>query len=267
MLRQVWLYLLMLGLGLLVGGWLVHSYTPDAVTTPASPVAPQADTAQAELTRLQTALAQSEQARVRLQEQVTQLEVELAARADNKDSGATADTATKIQPLRTYRTNTETLIAVGIPESVAADIRARLDSWALEALNLRDRAKREGWLDSDQYREQAQALEDAYRGLRPEIGDDAYDRLLYALGEDNRVRVRDVMQYSAAEQAGLLPGDRIIEYADQRVFATPELDALSDAGRAGSQVRVRVERDGELLDLYLPRGPLGIRPIPVLVAP
>jgi len=96
--------------------------------------------------------------------------------------------------------------------------------------------------------------------LRSEIGDNAYDRMLYALGQGNRVVVRDIMQNSSAEQYGLQANDRVYEYDGQRVFTGQELnDLVTQGGDAGTLVLVRVQRDEQQLDFYLPRGPIGIR--------
>jgi len=168
---------------------------------------------------------------------------------------------------RFYHTSVEQLIEAGIPAVLAADIKARLDGWNWERLQLQDRAKREGWFNTARYYKELFALQRVHESLRPEIGDENYDRLLYALSYSNRVRVQDVIQFSPAEQAGLQAGDRIIEYGGQRVFSDYELNALSSEGRAGATVLARVARDGELLDVYLPRGPIGVRTTPERVAP
>jgi hypothetical protein len=73
--------------------------------------------------------------------------------------------------------------------------------------------------------------------------------------------VHDVIRYSSPELADLQPGDRIIEYAGSRVLTTPELTALTGSGSAEAQAGVCIA-DGEQLDLYVPHGPLGIRPGP-----
>ena len=64
----------------------------------------------------------------------------------------------------------------------------------------------------------------------PEIGDDAYDRMLYAHGRVNRVAVRDIMQNSSAGQYGLQANDRVYEYDGQRVFTGQELNDLVTQG-------------------------------------
>ena len=128
---------------------------------------------------------------------------------------------------------------------------------------LKDRASREGWLNTSRYRKEQREATNAYRELRAEIGDAAYDRMLYALGQANRVVVRDIMQNSSAEQYGLQANDRVYEYDGQRVFTSQELnDLVTRGGDAGALVLVRVQRDEQQLDIYLPRGPIGIRLAP-----
>ena len=124
---------------------------------------------------------------------------------------------------------------------------------------LKDRASREGWLKTARYNKERREYLTAYQALRPEIGDDTYDRMLYTLGRANRVVVRDTMQNSPGEQYGLRADDRIIEYDGQRVFTSQELNALVAEGSAGEQVLVRVNRGDQPLDFYLPRGPIGVR--------
>ena len=103
--------------------------------------------------------------------------------------------------------------------------------------------------------------------LRDEVGDDAYDRMLYTLGRANRVVVRDVIQHSPAAQYGLQGGDKIIEYDGQRIFTSQELSSLVTQGSPGVMTLVRVRRENDIHDVYLPRGPLGIRMTAARVMP
>ena len=48
----------------------------------------------------------------------------------------------------------------------------------------------------------------------------------------------------------------------QRVFTSQELNALVTQGATGALVLVRVQRDEQQLDFYLPSGPIGIRLAP-----
>ena len=63
---------------------------------------------------------------------------------------------------------------------------------------------------------------------------------------------------SPAEQAGLKPGDQVVSYDGQRVFDMRDLNALTLKGNAGEPVVVDVQRDGQSVQLVLPRGPVGI---------
>jgi S1-C subfamily serine protease len=165
------------------------------------------------------------------------------------------------------RSSVQALIDAGISAEQAAWIQERLDEIELEQLYLRDRATREGWLKEPRYHKERRALQNAVTELRVEVGDDAYDRMLYTMGRANRVVVRDVIQHSPAAQYGLQGGDQIIEYDGQRIFASHELSALVTQGSAGVMTLVRVRREDDILDVYLPRGPLGIRMTAARVTP
>jgi hypothetical protein len=95
--------------------------------------------------------------------------------------------------------------------------------------------------------------------LRTSMGDEAYDQFLYASGGSNRVKVGSVMSGSAAEVAGLMSGDLVLSYGDQRVYQFNDLRRLSYTGDVGELVVVEVKRaDNSVTQLVLPRGPLGV---------
>ena len=221
------------------------------------------------ISRLQQRLAQAEQEQSRLAERISVLEKVIGKPGvfADVDTGA-AETeiigeAGHPAAPQTFRTSIEALTAIGIPSEQAALIQSRLDEYDLKQLYLKDRASREGWLNTPRYRKEQREATNAYRELRAEIGDAAYDRMLYALGQANRVVVRDIMQNSSAEQYGLQANDRVYEYDGQRVFTSQELnDLVTRGGDAGALVLVRVQRDEQQLDIYLPRGPIGIRLAP-----
>ena len=54
------------------------------------------------------------------------------------------------------------------------------------------------------------------------------------------------------------PGDEIVAYDGKRVFDVGELNALTLEGTPGESVVVDVRRDGQNVQLVMPRGPLGI---------
>ena len=217
------------------------------------------------IARLQQRLAQAEQVQLSLAERVSELEAEIELGMFPMVGTGTQETETIEEPeltppAQTFRASVEALIETGIPAEQAALIQARLDEFDLKQLYIKDRASREGWLNTTRYRKEQRQGQNAYRELRSEIGDDAYDRMLYALGQANRVVVRDIMQNSSAEQYGLQANDRVYEYDGQRVFTGQELNELvTQGGDAGALVLVRVQRDEQQLDVYLPRGPIGIR--------
>ena len=145
----------------------------------------------------------------------------------------------------------------GFNESEVEVISAKRDQLRLKRLQLRDKAIREGWFRSESWVRQVRDL-DADTEVRKTIGDQRFDDYLIATGRTNRVRIDELMTGSAAEQAGLLPGDLIHRYADSRVFTGTELRGLTTGGRPGENTSLTVLREGELIDLNVPRGPLGV---------
>lgn len=147
------------------------------------------------------------------------------------------------------------LLAQGVPAEVATRLRKRFDESRMDELYLRDEAARDGWLRTPRYREE---LRDLRVGLREEIGDEDYDLMLYATGQNNRVVVREVLQGSPALRAGFRAGDIVYSYDGRRIFDRSELMTATTEGKAGATVAIDLLRDGELQRVYLPQGPIGI---------
>ena len=95
------------------------------------------------------------------------------------------------------------LVTAGDAKDLAADFVWREDQYELDRLELRDMAIREGWFGDERYRDEVGRLEGRRPDLRTEVDDDVYDRYLFAVGEDNRVRVRSAIPGSPAEAAGV----------------------------------------------------------------
>lgn len=159
------------------------------------------------------------------------------------------------------------LVAAGVDTQTASNLQNRIDQQDLARLELIDQASREGWRDSEEFDRQLATLEADQVDLRSELGDEGFDRYLYESGGSNRVGVGSVITGSAADQAGLQPGDRVISYADQRVFSLRELQQATRAGQRGEVVQVTVQRDGSEVVVSVPRGPLGITLQPERVEP
>ena len=272
MLRQTYLLIAFLCLGVFAGYYLfgiVSSKTgiPNADAPTGTPefAREYKDYTDDTLTRLKQRLEQAEQERVWLAERIAALEA-VTGKSEtylDTETGTPATVANEVTestaPPQNFRTSVEALIETGIPAEQAARIQARLDEYDLKQLYLQDLASREGWLNTARYGKEQREARNAYQELRLEIGDDAYDRMLYALGRTNRVVVRDIMQNSTAEQYDLRANDRIIEYKGKRVFTSQELNALVTQGTTGAPVLLRVQRDEQQLEFYLPQGPIGIR--------
>ena len=265
------LLILVLCLGIIAGYYLssdaVHKQDSPSALSATQVVGQQGEASPNDtFTQLQQRLDQAEQEQLSLAERVSELEAIIGRLGTQPDSGAEQPAAVPVSepgpaaPVPAFRTSVEALIETGIPSEQAAFIQSRLDEYDLQQLYLKDRASREGWLNTARFRKEQRQAQNAYQELRSEIGDDAYDRMLYALGRANRVVVRDIMQNSSAEQYGLHANDRVYEYGGQRVFTSQELnDLVTQGGDAGELVLVRVMRGEQQLDVYIPRGPIGIR--------
>jgi S1-C subfamily serine protease len=101
-------------------------------------------------------------------------------------------------------------------------------------------------------------VQGSQNGLREHLGDAEYEKYLLAQGGRASVTVADVIDSSPANRAGLRPGDQILGYDGKRVFSMDELKSMAFSGDPGEDVIVDIERDGQRMQLVLPRGPMGI---------
>jgi hypothetical protein len=148
---------------------------------------------------------------------------------------------------------TERLIAAGFLPSQADWILQREQELQMQALQARFDAERNG--DPMDWTESRTMAGDA---LRAELGDADYERYLEANERDTSISISSVIESSPAQSAGLRPGDEIIRYDGQRVFGMTDLNRQTMEGTAGESVAVDVMRDGILMQVVLPRGPVGI---------
>ena len=144
----------------------------------------------------------------------------------------------------------ERLVAAGFSTDRAQWITDRLEQLPMEALRAQYEARRGGGAG-----EPPVAFE---RTLRGELGDADYERYLQALGRPTAVDVRGVLASSPAEQAGLRQGDQIVAYGGQRVFDSRDLNRLTLEGTPGEPMLVDVLRNGQHVQVVIPRGPVGI---------
>lgn len=163
--------------------------------------------------------------------------------------------------------NETALLEAGMDASEAHRLREMYEKNEMDRLYLRDKAIREGWLGKPKYRKEMEALNNQIDGLREDLDEEKYDAYLFASGKSNRVVVNSALSSSPAAKAGLGPGDVILKYNNKRVFTAGDLREMTTQGETGSMVSVEVIRNGKLITVYLPVGPLGIRMNSRSVAP
>lgn len=229
---------------------------------------------QLRLVELDRALDREREERAALAAEVAELRRELAsvtecvsveiasATASHEQEEASNESSKAVdQPPRNQPRglDADVLVAAGFPAETVRSFKERVDQIELDRLYLRDLAAREGWLDTPRFREEAGDSSLSTTETRKEFGDEFYDWMLFTTGHPNRVRVGNVIDGSAAAEAGLLPGDVVLTYDDQRIFSPRELSDATTTGEAGESTAVGVLRDGRETRIYVPRGPLGIR--------
>ncbi len=224
--------------------------------------------------QLQDNTLTSDRMQVQVSQLQEQLETALTEGALFADTGTQTGDDTVIQPIADAESNAvgrargfggagndieyTSLVAAGIDPVVAEELKRQNDQWTLQRLELVDQATREGWRRSDEFGERMRELREQQPDIRAEVGDENYDRYLYAAGDSNRVQVSSIIDGSAAQLAGLENGDVVLSYADERVFSMRELQRATSEGSRGESIQVQVLRNGELMSVDLPRGPLGV---------
>lgn len=148
----------------------------------------------------------------------------------------------------------DSLLLRGMPPHEVERIQDHFGESQMEQIELQHQAMREGWFKTKRYHDARRQID---ADFRTKIGDEDYDLLLYASGKRNRVVVADVVDRSPGFRSGFEAGDVIIRYDDTRVFRGAEVQRLSTQGEIGESVPVEVLRHGEILRLYIDRGPMG----------
>lgn len=141
----------------------------------------------------------------------------------------------------------------GFTEQRARQILEMEDEARMAALQ----AEYDAWRDGESLGPWGQANQ-VQAALRERLGDADYEKYLTAQGGQASITVGEVLGASPANRAGLRSGDRILSYDGNRVFTMSELRSMAFSGDPGEDVIVDIERDGQRMQLVVPRGPMGI---------
>lgn len=163
--------------------------------------------------------------------------------------------------------NEQALVDAGIDPGRVDYIKDAFEQAEMQKLYLRDQATREGWMGTKRYRDKAKQIADRTKALRAELTGPEYDAYLYATGKPNRVVVQSVLGGSPADNAGVKTGDIILQYGNERIYNWNDLTTATSEGDPDTTVAVTIERHGQQQQVYVPRGPLGIRLTTDSVAP
>ncbi|NOX27732.1 MAG: PDZ domain-containing protein [Gammaproteobacteria bacterium] len=153
----------------------------------------------------------------------------------------------------------EAFLDAGFSYDKAVELDERYADLELRGLYLRDQALREGWISEPRFAEERAKLSSEEEAISDELGEDTYERYLYATGQSNSVSVSSVIRKSPAESSGIEGGDVIYRYAGDRIYDSFDLRNATSEGEAGETVAVEVLRDEAIIELYVPRGPLGVQ--------
>lgn len=162
--------------------------------------------------------------------------------------------------------NEQALIDRGMNSSQASELKIYFEQLEMDRLYLRDQSIRESW-GREKLAEAMQALESREEDLKSQLGESKYDAYLYAAGRSNRVEVTSVLEKGQAGMAGIMSGDQITRYDNQRIYNGFDLREATASGNISDSVEVEIVRDGRTMQFYLVRGPLGIRMNSVSAAP
>jgi len=168
---------------------------------------------------------------------------------------------------RPVQPNQENLIAAGISTDEADKLLRRMSQQEYRRLELQNNIRRNKGAASNKYREQLRELNQNEISLRSELGDDAYDKYLFASQQNNRVKISSVMAGSPAESSGFDSNDIILSYDGQKILNWADIRRLTLEGEIGSYTNVDVLRNGERMNLMVPRGTLGVQLEPVQLDP
>lgn len=246
--------------GLAAGAWMLR--TSEQPPSPTMQFDASADT-EDRLLALERAVAEEREARQLLEDELQVVYAEIERLSEPAGSAepqtAAAEPVDELVERRNQRFSSDPgarrneLIEGGFAPDRAEWLAVRESELQMEAMQARFEARRAG--------EPFDPLDPGLNpgaALRAEIGDAEYEQYLEASGRPTSVQVGAVLESSPGQRAGLLPGDEIIRYDGERVFNTFELNQQTMTGEPGESVVIDVRRDGVLMQVVVPRGPIGV---------
>lgn len=235
----------------------------ERVTAPtATPIPPDdigkpnpflAETPQQHVTRLEQELA-------RANEQIAALEHALQEPLNSPPEEEAEPKKERVADIGTGETLTiENLVRSGVSEILAEEIINRVNRYDFKRLQLQNRATREGYLKTSRYYVELRKLSSEAISLRDEIGTEAYDRYLYLTDKNNRVLVTSIIPDTPAALYGIRKGDVIVRYGENRILDLRDIRQTTAATAQSEYLNLTLLRDGELMNIAIPGGALGIK--------
>lgn len=164
--------------------------------------------------------------------------------AERRANAAETDPTDRVQ---------QRLVEAGFDAYEAEEITRIIEEQQMRRLNALYAAEQSG------ERVDIQAFQaEATQELKDRLGETDYEKYLEATRRPTSVNVRNVLESSPAQAAGLQTGDEIIRYDGERVYNVNELNRLTSSVDASGSVLVEVMRDGQTISMSLPAGPIGI---------
>lgn len=170
-------------------------------------------------------------------------------------------------PRASAASDVDHLAAAGVDPAVASDILRRISQQQFRRMQLTNLMRSTRSSERQVYAAELRELNQNSISLRTELGDDVYDHYLYESGKNNRVSVNSVMAGSPAETHGIQPGDVIQYYNDKKIIEVSDLQKAALAGDAGGYSNIEILRDGNLMNLMLPQGTIGVQLQPTRIDP
>lgn len=220
--------------------------------------------------RLEKSLSEEVAARKLLAERLNKLEATLPVFQFNDEVPNTSDErAYHFDPTTPEPSESisEVLSRSGLSSETNDHLKNFIGAHRMELVELRDKAGREGWIDTPVYLEMRDSLADPDKEIREIFGDAVYERYLYAMGVPNRLMVNDVYTNTQASDIEIQPGDIILRYDSEPIFIMSDLNQATVAGNKGEAINMDFIRNGQNMSVVVQRGPIGINLERIIHAP